>query len=102
MMWDFIMVFFTLFVVLIGVISTLGFIYQYKVAWDNRDGSCILTQSRGEIVQGLIHSVDKDLWGNGRIAYTLYYPGTYERSGEKCLFGIDVTELEYSRRMYKE
>ena len=74
-------------------------IWGVKLAWDNRDGSCIATQPR-IAKSGYIHVVGGVLIGSGREMYVLNYPGIYEHSGNKCLKGFYVTKEEYNRRMY--
>lgn len=61
--------------------------------WENRDGSCVMARHTNELVFGDIQRVPA--------MYRLYYLGTYEHSGRKCLYPVRVTKAEYERQMYK-
>lgn len=77
----------------------LGFAWGLHCLWDNRDGPCIITQPRGKLLGGLVYS-SKGIFNYGPIKYALYYPGKYKYSDKECETYYNVTEAEYSRRMY--
>ena len=72
-----------------------------KLALDNKDGPCIITEPLGAVKCGRICTRDVGMFNSGYPGYILYYPGTYKHSGKKCYKDIWVTKSEYERRMYK-
>ena len=68
-------------------------------AWNNRDGICRCDFPRGKIGYSKIYTETHGwLAESSVVIYTLYYPGTYDHSGESCWYGRRVTEAEFDRQ----
>lgn len=79
-----------------GGLCVVGYLYMLFMAGYDR---CVMDEPP-TIVSGFMQTAG--LFISGSNEYFLYYGGTLEITGGECVSGVQVTEKEYERHMYKE